>query len=392
MSTVILKKKIKSRISNGHPWVYSNEIEEILEEPYDGEIVTILNSSHQFVGKGFFNSNSIIKVRLITRRNETIDKAFFEMRLKEALKRRFHYSKREAFRVSHAEADGLPGLVIDKYGDYLVFQTNSLGMHKLIPIITDVAIRIFEPKGIFLKNDSPTLEKEGIEKFKGWIYGKGPEIVEFETQDGLKMYADISQGQKTGFFLDQIENSKLLSKYSFGKRCLDVFSYTGNFALRMLKGGAIQVDLVDISKRALEISEKVFKENDLQNFFMVESNAFDFLKRLDRNGEKYDLISLDPPPFARSRSAIENAFKGYKEINLRAMKLLKSPGILATSSCSQSVMRSEFERVLYSAAIDTRKRITILHRGGQPIDHPVVMNILESDYLKFYILLVEDLE
>lgn len=391
MAVITLKQKLKSRIFNGHPWIYSNEVDSVIEEPKDGEIVTVLNSSRQFVGKGFYNSKSQIRVRLITRKNETIDAAFFEIRLKEALKRRFNYTKRQAYRISHAEADGLPGLVIDKYGDYLVFQINSLGMYKNLPIIIDATTKLLNPKGIFLKNDSPSLEKEGMDKIKEWVYGNGPEIIEFQM-DGLKMYADISQGQKTGFFLDQIENSKMLSSFSYKKRCLDVFSYTGNFALQMLKGGALQVDLVDISKRALEISEKILRENKFGNFFLIESNAFDFLKKLERGGEKYDLISLDPPPFARSRSRISNALKGYKEINLRAMNLLKNPGILATSSCSQSVTRDEFEKILYSAAADTRKRLTILHRGGQPVDHPVVMNILESDYLKFYILLVEDLD
>jgi len=390
MDAIILKRDIKPRIFNGHPWVYSNEIEKVIGNPSDGDVVNVFTSSKQFVGKGFFNSKSTIRVRILTRKNEKIDESFFRSRLKKALERRFQYLKREAFRVVHAEADGLPGLIIDKYGKYLVIQTNSLGMEKSKSFVVDSLIEFFEPEGIFLKNDSPTLKKEGIETVKEWIYGKGPEIIEFSI-NGLKMYADIMQGQKTGFFLDQVENSKLISNYSKGKKCLDVFSYHGNFALQMLNGGAVQVDLVDISKRALRIAERILRDNGFDNFFLIESNAFDFLKRLDLNGEKYDLISLDPPPFARSRSTVKNALKGYKEINLRAMKILRNNGILATSSCSQSVSREEFERTIYSAAMDTKKRITILHRGGQPIDHPTVMNILETDYLKFYILMVEDL-
>lgn len=390
MDAIVLRKNIKSRISNGHPWVYSNEIEKVIGDPSDGDIVNVFSSSNQFIGKGFFNSKSTIRVRILTRRNEKIDRDFFQTRLKRALEKRNKYLKRDAFRVIHAEADGLPGLIVDKYGKYLVVQTNSLGMEKSRSLVVDSLIELFEPVGIFLKNDSSALEKEGIEIKREWIYGEGPEIVEFSVDD-MKMYADLVQGQKTGFFLDQVENSKLISEYSKEKKCLDVFSYHGNFALQMLKGGAINVDLVDTSDRALGIAEKTLKNNGFGNFFLIESNAFDFLKRLDHNDEKYDLISLDPPPFARSRSSIKNALRGYKEINLRAMRILRNGGILATSSCSQSIMREEFEKVIYSAATDNKKKITILHRGGQPLDHPVVMNIFETDYLKFYILLVEDL-
>ncbi len=390
IAKVILKENIKSRIKNGHPWIYENEIEKVEGEYESGDIVDVFYHSMDFLGKGYINNNSRIRVRLLTRKNIKIDKEFFVEKLKKILSIKSKLVKdTEGFRVVFSEADGLPGFVVDKFGEYLVIQIGSLGMEKLKPFLIDALVEVLSPKGIFEKSDYAAREREGLEKFRGWIYKNGPELIEFRM-NGLVFYAD-TLGQKTGFFLDQRENVRLIKDFVGGKEVLDVFSYTGSFAAHSLKYGARHVILVDYSKRALDVANMILKKNGFDGKYeLINANAFDFLRKLYKEGEKlFEVIILDPPAFAKSFEDRRRAYRGYKEINLRAMKLLKEGGTLVTASCSRVVTEQDFLIVLYDAASDAKKKIQILKRGNQPPDHAPTLNIFESFYLKFFIFNVD---
>ncbi len=386
---VYLKENIKNRIRNGHPWIYEGEIDRIEGDFQDGDVVAVFHHSGDFLGKGYINSRSKIRVRLLTRRNENINSEFFRRRIKSILDWKLPLTHdTEAFRVIFSEADGLPGLVVDKFSDYLVVQIGTLGMERLKPLILDALIDVFDPEGIYEKSDYAAREKEGLEPFRGWIYKTGPELIEFEM-NGLKFFAD-TLGQKTGFFLDQRVNATLLKDFAPGMVALDVFSYTGNFSAHLLKYGAKHVRLIDYSERALEVAKLTLERNGFSGKFeLVHANAFDELRKIHHSGERFDLIVLDPPAFAKSYEDRKGAYRGYKEINLRSMKILKDGGILVTSSCSRVVSEQDFSIVLYDAASDTKTRLRILKKGGQPPDHSPILNIFETFYLKFFVIRVE---
>lgn len=385
----VFLKKLNARLQSGHPWIYENEIGRVEGDYENGDLVDVFRPDGSFFGKGYVNDHSLIRVRLLTRKNEKIDEAFFEERIKRALELRKRLVKdTDAFRVVHSEGDFLPGLVVDKYRDYLVVQFTTLGMEKLKEKVIDSLLKIFEPAGIYEKSVGSFREKEGLQDFEGWIYGNGPELIEFEM-NGLKFLADL-KGQKTGAFLDQRENARMVMDFSDGKVCLDVFSYTGNFAAHLLRGGAKHVTLIDYSERALEVAKEILKMNGFEGKFeLINANAFDLLKVFDKDGKVFDLVVLDPPSFAKSAKSLENAKRGYKEVNLRAVRILKKPGILVTSSCTQVVSEETFKEILVEVSQDTKTILTVLKRGGQPSDHPVTLNIPETNYLKFFILQVE---
>ena len=393
IARVFLKSDIKNRIKNGHPWVYDGEIDRIEGDFSDGDIVDVFYHSRDFLGRGYINSKSRIRIRLLTRKYEEIGKDFFLKRIRDIVSWKKKLIKdTDAFRVVFSEADGLPGLVVDKYSDYLVIQIGTLGMERQKSKIIDALVEEFDPKGIYEKSDYAAREREGLKKFRGWIYKSGPELIEYHS-NGLKFYAD-TKGQKTGAFLDQRENAKLIGDFVQGEVILDVFSYTGNFAAHALKYGAKHVTLIDYSDRALEIAKKVLDENGFSGKYdIVLGNAFDKLREIDRSGEKkYGVVILDPPAFAKSTSDKRSAYRGYKEINLRAMRILPNSGTLITSSCSRVVSEQEFMIVLYDAASDTKKRIRILRKGSQPPDHSPQLNIFETFYLKFFVLRVGGME
>lgn len=383
---VILKKDIKRRVLNGHPWIYDNEIERIEGEFKDGDVVDVHTFANQFLGVGYINTNSKITVRILTRKPAEINYAFFEQRITDAIKHRYSISQEGAYRVVFSEADGIPGLIVDKFGDYLSVQFNTLGINRYRQEIIDILIKKFSPKGIFERTEGSAIKKEGINENVGWIYKEGPELIPFEI-NGIKFLAD-TKGQKTGAFLDQRDNAKKLMEFSEGKVCLDCFSYTGNFGMHMLKGGAKHVTFVDYSERAIEVAKEIAKLNGFNNCSFVVANAFDFLKQEFEKSKLYDIVVLDPPSFAKSATSRDAAFKGYKEINYRSMKILRNGGILATASCTQVVSQDEFEHIIVDAGIDAKVVLKLLYRGGQSIDHPQVYNILETMYLKFLILQV----
>ena len=386
MARVFLRERISNRIKKGHPWIYDNEVEKVEGEFEDGDIVGVFRYDRTFLGRGFINEKSKIRVRLLTRRNEKIDEDFFRKKIEEAVRFRKKYVKdTDAFRVFFSESDGISGLIVDKYSEYVVVQFNSLGVYKWRDAVVNVLIELLEPKGIYHKPDKNICEKEGIPQDEGWLFGDGPELLEYRM-NGVTLFADL-RGQKTGAFLDQRENAKMLMEFVEDRVCLDAFSYTGNFAVHLLKGGAKHVTLLDYSNRALEIAKLNLDSNGFKGSYdLVNVNAFDQLKKYHEDNVKYDLIVLDPPSFAKSPRSKSSALRGYKEINLRAMKILRNNGILATSSCTRIVSESDFEKVLFDAGGDARCLLKTISRGFQPIDHPTILNIPETRYLKFFIL------
>ncbi len=308
------------------------------------------------------------------------------MRIEQAFQRRYSILKREeALRLIFAESDWLSGLIVDKYGSYLVIQINTLGMEKLKNKTVDVLLSLLpNVVGIYEKSDAPAREKEGLKESVGWLYGSGPEIIYFQSS-GLTLAADLL-GQKTGAFLDQIGNARILSEFAEGKVCLDAFSYTGNFALHLLKYGAVHVKLIDYSQRALQIAQLLLKKNGFDGKYeLINANAFDWLKESSTAGEQYDVVVLDPPSFAKTSHSKEQAFRGHKEINLRAIRLLKKPGLLVTSSCTQVISEPEFEQILFEAANDSHAELAVIHKAGQHFDHPYILGVEETRYLKFFI-------
>lgn len=305
-------------------------------------------------------------------------------RIEEAIKKReLPLKNHQACRLVNGEADGLPGLIVDKYGDYLVLQVNTLGMEKLKNLIVEKLVKNLKPLGIYEKSDVPARLKEGLDERCTWLMGNGPEVLFFEHA-GLLLAADL-KGQKTGAFLDQLYNSYMCSLFAKDKVCLDVFCYTGNFSLHLLKAGAKSVVLIDYSERSLSIAEQLLVLNGFSGRYeLVHANAFDWLKENSRF-ERFDLVVLDPPSFAKTSVSKESAKRGHKEINLRAMKILRKPGILATASCTQVISQQEFETILLDAASDSKVLLNVLYMGGQGFDHPFLLEVPETRYLKFII-------
>jgi len=385
---VYLNKNIKSRIANGHPWVYSNEIEKVSGNPAAGDIVAV-RQGNIFIGKGSFNPHSAIMVRILSRKNEPINKAFFAAQIGRALDYRKEFLKKEtSFRVIFGEADGLPGLIVDKFADYLVMQINTLGMDKWRNDIVDVLAQIVRPKGIFAKDDDKSARKEQFNPQAGWFFGAGPELIPFEM-NGLHFLSD-TRGQKTGFFLDQRINAACTGCYAGNKTVLDAFSYTGNFGVHALKNNARFVRFVDYSPRAIEVLKETLSLNSIDpgRYDIVNDDTFEYLRNLNKAKEEFDLIIIDPPSLAKARGSKENALKGYRELNLRAMKILKPGGLLSTSTCTQVIYEEDFRKMLYGAAENTGRQVSIVYKGMQPPDHPVVLNIFETEYLQHYLLRV----
>ncbi|KUK03660.1 MAG: SAM-dependent methyltransferase [Thermotoga sp. 50_1627] len=365
-----------------HPWIFRTEIDRIEGEFDNGDVVNVHLSNGKFYGIGYINTKSKITIRLLSLQPMSIEQ-IIDQRVAEALKRREALAAGHgAYRLVNSEADGLPGLVVDKYGDYLVMQLNTLGMEKLKSLIVEKLKKYASPLGIYEKSDAAARAKEGLEESCGWLLGSGPEVLYFE-QDGLLFAADL-RGQKTGAFLDQLHNSRLCSMFAKDRVCLDAFSYTGNFALHLLKAGAQSVVLIDYSQRSLSIAEQLLTLNGFSNYHLVQANAFDWLKENSRF-ERFELVVLDPPSFAKTSTSKDSALRGHKEINLRAMRILKKPGILATASCTQVISEQEFESILSDAAKDSKVLLSVLYKGGQGFDHPFLLGVPETRYLKFII-------
>ncbi|HEY8364124.1 MAG TPA: class I SAM-dependent rRNA methyltransferase [Haloplasmataceae bacterium] len=387
MIKITLKSGIKKRIEHNHPWVYANEVDNIEGEYKPGDIVYVFNNKDKFIGKGYINPKSLILVRLLTRDiNEEIDETFFRKRILNSYLYRKQIMNSESFRVIFGEADGLPGLIVDKFNDYLSLQTLTLGIEQYKELIVKLLIEIIQPKGIYERNDNSLRLLEGLEEKKGILYGKFDEEI-IISENGIKFYVDIASGQKTGSFLDQKANHNAIKNLVKDKLVLDCFTHTGGFGIHAACYGAKHVDAVDISESALQIAQKNAQLNSVEDkITFICGNAFDILKEYTDKNKTYDVVILDPPAFTKSAKKINSAYRGYKEINLRGMKLVKPNGFLVTASCSHYMSNELFKKMLTEAALDAHRVIREVEYRTQDKDHPILWGYDESQYLKLYIL------
>ncbi len=388
MAKVILKKGEEDRLLMGHPWVFGNEVRIIEGAVVPGDIVDVHDFKNNYIGSGYINPNSKILVRLLTREHEEINRDFFRKRIRQAWDYRRKLVDTSSCRVIFGEADFLPALIVDKFGDYLSIQTLSLGIEKYKDIILELLEEILEPKGIYERNDVQIREKEGLEQKKGFIKGPFDTTVEI-MENEVKLLVDIANGQKTGYFLDQRENRAALKPFVKDARVLDTFTHTGGFALHAAYYGAKEVTAVDISEHAIEYVKRNAELNGLQDKIKgVVGNVFDVLKEYQTTNEKFDVVILDPPAFCKTKSAVEGAYRGYKDINLRGMKILKPGGFLVTCSCSHYMYPGLFMEMLQDAARDAKRMVRQVEFRTQAKDHPVLYGSDESMYLKCVILQV----
>jgi 23S rRNA (cytosine1962-C5)-methyltransferase len=389
MTRVQLKRKIANRILNGHPWIFANEVDKWDGDPKAGDIVDVYFSDGKFAGRGYFNAQSQIIIRLLTTEKKVvIDDEFFLKRIKECWEYRKQIGYTENCRLVFGEADGLPQLIIDKFNDYFVVQTLALGIDTWKPAIVKAINTVFTPKGIFERNDVPVRELEGLPQQKGFLSSP------FDTkiiinENGLKFHVDIENGQKTGYFLDQQDNRRAIQHIVKGAEVLGAFTYTGTFEIHAAHYGAKSVLGLDISENAVQQANKNAQLNGLENIVQFQTaNAFDVLKQWTKEDKRYDVVMLDPPAFTKSRATIQKAITGYKEINLRGMKLIKPGGFLVTSSCTNLVQPELFLQIIDMAAKDARRKIRQVTFQTQSSDHPIVWNMENTHYLKFLIVQV----
>ena len=411
-----VSEKCENSIRAGHPWVYEDEIMEAPASPENGTIADVFSKKGRYLGSGFISLHSKIRIRILSRNaNETFGEAFFRRRIRYAIDYRKTVLGTGVFgraavsgvpdtacRLIHGEADGMPGLTADLYGNILVLQVLSFGMDR----IRDTLCRVFTEelasegivlRGIMERNDVAIRELEGLPQGKGWVRAdflpEPPASPETEiTENGIRYLVDVENGQKTGFFLDQKLNRLAVSKIAAGKRVLDCFTHTGSFALNAAAGGAAHVTAVDISAFAVETARRNAERNGFiaagsdPGMEFVCADVFDLLPRLAAERADYDLVILDPPAFTKSRKTVGGAQRGYKEINYRAMKLLPRGGYLATCSCSHFMSHEMFLKMLQSAAADAGVQLKLIESRGPSPDHPVLLGVPETDYLKFYLL------
>lgn len=384
---VCLHRGEERDIRSGGWWVYDNEIDWIDDICTDGGIVDVLDSRMQFVARGYFNRRSKIAVRVLTRdESEVIDRDFFRRRVETAWKFRQSLGFSNACRVVFGESDGLPGLTVDKFGDYLSFQTVSLGMEHWKPDIIEILVELFQPKGIYERNDVPVRAKEGLEQITGCVYGEVPPLTTIREHDAA-MLVDIAHGQKTGHFLDQQENRGRIAPYCPGRTVLDLCCHTGGFSIHAALYGAASVESVDVSEEALQMVLDNANANGVADKITTTcGNVFDIVRNYADDGKRYGLVICDPPAFAKSRKALDGAYRGYKELNLRSMKLVEPGGFLVSCSCSQFMTPELFLKMLREAAADCGRQARLLEILMQSRDHPATINAEQSHYLKGYIL------
>lgn len=383
MATVNLENGRQKRINGGHPWVYRTEITSIQGDYSNGDIVDVIDFRQKYLGRGFINDNSMITVRLLTHKDEEINPELITSRVKKAVAYRQYFMRdnTDSYRIIFGEADLLPGVIADKFGSCIVLQILALGMEKWQNLIADTLISLLSPQSLLLRNDEPIRLKEGLPLETKSYFGTTPDEISIKEND-LSINIDILHGQKTGYFLDQKDNHAALKPFVKNKKVLDCFTYIGAFALHAAKYGAKEVLAVDISEDAVKRAQKNALLNGYSNISFETANAFDFLKTLEKEHANFDVIILDPPAFTKSKSALAGATRGYKEINLRAMKLLPAGGILATHSCSYHMPTDLFAATVISAAQDLKRKVRIIETRTQSHDHPILAGYPESHYLK----------
>ena len=396
LAIVTLKKGEGRTIKAGGAWVFNNEIETITGRFHNGDLVIVHDFDGYPMGKGYINQNSKIRVRLLTRHvNQEIDESFFQMRLQNAWNYRKDTVDTSSCRLVFGEADFLPGIVIDKYEDVLVMECLTLGMERYKEELANLMKQILQKdgiqiRGVYERSDAKEREKEGLSRVKGFIGAEFDTNVEI-TENGVRYMVDVVNGQKTGFFLDQKYNRLAIQKLCKGKRVLDCFTHMGTFALNAGIAGASEVTGLDISEFAVEQATENAKRNSLSDTVTFRAaNVLDELPKLAAAGEKYDVVILDPPAFTKSRQATKNAIKGYREINMKGLKLVKDGGYLATCSCSHFMTQELLAKTIREAARATHKRLRQVEFRTQAADHPILWAAEESYYLKFFIFQVVD--
>jgi len=382
MAGIIIRPR--SRILHGHEWVYFSEVLKAFGTPEDGSVITIKDGKDRLMGSAIYNSKSQIVARRFSRQRQDLDADFFLRRIGQAIEYRQRRGVNpQLCRLVWSESDGLPGVIIDRYGDYLVLQTLTLAMDLRKGLIVDALRELCSPKGIVERNDASIRRAEGMEPVVGILWGEVPPTVPIEVQ-GLRFEVDLVNGQKTGFYLDQLDSYAGVASWAAGRRVLDCFANQGAFALACAKAGAASVRAVEISAECVELIRQNAERNELK-VEAIAANVFDFLNDEERAGKQYDLIVLDPPSFTKSKEKLQDAMRGYKEIHLRALKLLAPGGLLATFSCSHHVNDELFREVIADAAVDAKKSLRQLVRFGQAADHPVMLNLPETEYLRGYL-------
>lgn len=383
MAKVIINNKGAKRVRQGHLWVYRSDLIKI--DALGGDVVAVFDESRNFVGKAFFSDKSEISLRFFATKDETVNDNFWREKIIAAINRRTKADsgKTNAYRLVNSEGDLIPGLIVDFYDGNLVMQTLIQATEKLKETFTEILKSQLQPKSITERNDAKVRLLEGLELKKSVLYGSLDEEIIIEQND-IKFQISLLKGQKTGFFLDQRENRLAARKYAFG-RGLDCFTFNGGFALN-IAGNCESVLAIDISEEAIAQARKNAELNQILNLAFRTGNVFDILRELAKSGEKFDTIILDPPAFVKNRSSLKGALRGYKEINLRAMKLLNKDGILITCSCSHHLSEEIFLKILEESALDAHRRLQLIEKRMQSSDHPVLLGMPETSYLKCFIL------
>ncbi len=378
---VYLRRGREQRVLGGHPWIFRSDIERE-DGAADGLPVRVLTSAGRFLAMAVYNPRSQISLRILSRRDEPIDGAFIRGRVRRAVDYRRRFADLNSCRLIFAESDGLPAVIADKFGDVIVVQILCLGMERFKADIVDALAQELSPRGVYERNDVPVRELEGLSQQTGLLWGEVPDRVEMQ-ENGVRFLVDVKEGQKTGFFLDQKENRAAIAPFVPGMRVLDCFTHTGSFALHAARYGAAEVTGVDISEHACACALENARLNGVEDRVRFEcANAFDFLRAHQTAGEQYDVVILAPPAFTKTRSAVEGALRGYKEINLRGMKLTRDGGFFVTCSCSQHVTPDLFRGMLMDAQKDAHVQLRQIEWRTQGRDHPILLSSPETQYLK----------
>jgi 23S rRNA (cytosine1962-C5)-methyltransferase len=375
--------------THGHRWIYAGHVQTVTGQPDSGDIVDVLGSHGRFLGRGFYNGQSKIRVRLLTVDDEAIGEAFWARRLGQSLRLRQRVvHDTSAYRLVHGEADLLPGLIVDRYGDTVVMQTLSSGMDRRKGTLSDLLTKALGVSSVYLRNDAKSRRLEGLPLERGFLRGGGPTAI--QIQEGAAQFlVDIERGQKTGWFCDQRENRLAAARFAAGARVLEVFCHTGAFGIHAALAGADSVEGLDVSEDSLALARKQAELNGVGHRCTYRAaDAFDELRVLVKSGRHYDLVILDPPAFARSKQAVPRALAGYKDVNLLGLKLVKPEGFLVTSSCSHPVSEEDFWKAIRAAAWDAKRIVRLIEHRGQASDHPILAEMPETRYLKCLILQV----
>ena len=386
--TIYLRKGEEKRILNGHSWVYANEVQKIEGKDKNGSLVTVNTFDGRYIGKGYINHQSKILVRIFIRDNEVDDLDFYKERIKKANDYRIKIGYENSYRMVFAEADNLPALIIDKYQDYFVIQLLSLGMDQRRDLIVKALVDLFNPKGIYERSDASVRAKEGLQDACGVLYGDVPKEIIID-ENGIKMSVNVYEGQKTGYFLDQKENRFALRKYTKDASVLDCFCNSGGFSMNAAIN-AKEVTAVDISQLALDNVMRNAELNNYTNVKTLKGDVFEILRDYKKNNEKFDVVILDPPAFCKSAAEVKDAYRGYKDINIIGMKIVKDGGFLVTSSCSHYMTFPLFEKMLIEAAKESKKTVRCVEIKSQAKDHPSLLCADETQYLKFFVLQIDN--